>query len=421
MWFSSSIVLVSGLAIVSSISPAFGATFVPYVLHEKREVLPQAWAFDSPANSSTILPVKIGLIQSNLDQGHDLLMAVSAPNSPTYGQHWTPIEVAAFFEPAVATINAVRAWLVDAGVNAQRINLSKGKTWLTFDATVEELESLLETKFAVYRHPSGRTYIGTQSYRIPASLKESIDFITPTVQFDVAAKVATYAKRDIFNPRHNEQFSPKLQGPIIPKIDIGGLNDCGSQITPACLRAMYVIRSIDCVLRRELPNKRNRYGIPKGQFNDSKNSYGIVEFAPQTYRQEDLDIFFNTYAPTATNSTPVYLPIDGGYLSPELDSGTIGESNLDLEYAMSLVYPQAVTLYQTGDDVLFQPATNNNFLDAIDGSYCTYDGGDNSDWDAIYPHNFSTTGYQGQPDCGTYKPTKVMSVKLSHAPFRHWN
>jgi len=35
---------------------------------------------------------------------------------------------------------------------------------------------------------------------------------------------------------------------------------------------------------------------------------------------------------------------------------------------MSLTYPQNVTLYQVGDSVAWNPATNNNFLDAIDPS-----------------------------------------------------
>lgn len=39
------------------------------------------------------------------------------------------------------------------------------------------------------------------------------------------------------------------------------------------------------------------------------------------------------------------------------------------------VYPQKVTLFQTGD--LEEGASFNNFLDALDSSYCTYQGGDN--------------------------------------------
>lgn len=50
---------------------------------------------------------------------------------------------------------------------------------------------------------------------------------------------------------------------------------------------------------------------------------------------------------------------------------------------MSLVYPQKVTLYQVGD--LVEGASFNNFLDAIDGSYCSYEGGDDPTQDAVYP------------------------------------
>lgn len=41
--------------------------------------------------------------------------------------------------------------------------------------------------------------------------------------------------------------------------------------------------------------------------------------------------------------------------------------------AMTLVYPQQVTLYQVGD--LVEGASFNNFLDGIDASYCTFEGG----------------------------------------------
>lgn len=51
-----------------------------------------------------------------------------------------------------------------------------------------------------------------------------------------------------------------------------------------------------------------------------------------------------------------------------------GESNLDLTFGIALTYPTPITLYQVGDDV--EGASFNNFLNAIDGSYCTYEGGD---------------------------------------------
>lgn len=69
-----------------------------------------------------------------------------------------------------------------------------------------------------------------------------------------------------------------------------------------------------------------------------------------------------------------------------------GESDLDLEYAMALTNPQTVTLFQVGDAVQgntscyakpafiltlsFIGGSFGNWLDAVDGSFCTFKGGD---------------------------------------------
>ena len=45
------------------------------------------------------MPMRIGLVQSNLDKGYDWLMEVSSPESETYGKHWTPKQVAEAFAP----------------------------------------------------------------------------------------------------------------------------------------------------------------------------------------------------------------------------------------------------------------------------------------------------------------------------------
>ena len=88
-----------------------------------------------------------------------------------------------------------------------------------------------------------------------------------------------------------------------------------------------------------------------------------------------------------------------------------GESDLDLEYAMTLVNPQKVTLYQTGD--LVEGASFNNFLDAIDGSYCTFEGGDDKTQDATYPDPFAN-GYKGPENCGGFAATKVISTSYGY-------
>lgn len=54
-----------------------------YVVHERRDALPRVWVEESRLDKSAMLPMRIGLAQSNLDRGHDLLMEVYVVRSLT--------------------------------------------------------------------------------------------------------------------------------------------------------------------------------------------------------------------------------------------------------------------------------------------------------------------------------------------------
>ena len=166
---------------------------------------------------------------------------------------------------------------------------------------------------------------------------------------------------------------------------------------------------------------KTRYNIPKATETVEGNSFGIIELSPQSFNQADLDAFYSTYTKIPNGTAPIFDGIDSGYLSPGSDTGTRGESNLDLSYALALTYPQNVTLFQTGDGDLSNPATFNNFLDAIDGSYCTYEGGDDPNWDAKYPNTdpYYQHDYSGQPECGNYQPTWVISGSYGVTEWSH--
>jgi tripeptidyl-peptidase-1 len=123
-------------------------------------------------------------------------------------------------------------------------------------------------------------------------------------------------------------------------------------------------------------------------------------------------MFFANFSPSAAGSKPIFKSIDGGVAQTQNQSfGYNGESDLDLEYAMSLVYPQPVTLFQVGDPI--ESASFNNFLDALDASYCTYEGGDDITQDAVYPDP-DAAGYQGPEACGGFAATKVISTSYGY-------
>jgi tripeptidyl-peptidase I len=379
-----------------------------YAVHEKRSSLPAGWSRLSSANPYAPITLRVGLKQGNLHLGDEKLAEISDPSSAEFGKHWSPQQVAQFFAPSDESISSIRQWLEGVGIDQKDVKLSKSKGWIHIGTTVNKASELLDTSFNVYENENeGLLHIACEEYSLPVALRNHVDLVTPTIQFDPRDAVrhtkrgakpskreSKLTQRDFIPPRVGKKIP---HPPHVPD----SLANCTSETTPACLRALY--------------------GIPENVPSVQGNTYGVVEFAPQSFNQDDLNLFFKTYTSNVPSGTsPVFEAIDGGYLSSDADTNTRGESNLDLSYAMSLFYPSNVTLYQVGDSVLFQPATNNNFLDAIDGSYCSYDGGDDPDWDAIYPHSNDTVGAWTQAgQCGTVAATKVISVSYGRNEASH--
>ncbi|KZO98258.1 subtilisin-like protein [Calocera viscosa TUFC12733] len=376
--------------------------------HEARHAHPTGWRPHHKApHPSLPIPLRIALKQSNLDLGASELEKVSDPASPEYGQHWTPAQIADFFAPAQDSVDAVVAWLAGEGVDAARITLSASKGWLSVaNTTVQEAERLLGAKYSVFTHAeSGTAHLACDAYTLPAHVSPHVDFITPTIHYDVQQPPPqrTGAKRDL----QKRGMPPAAQlglpdSASLPKMDLGGLfniyeelTHCDEQITPVCLRALY--------------------GIPPAglQLATSKNSLGVVEFAPQAYLPGDLDLFFEKFLPSAVGDRPQLDGVDGGWLDPaSVGLQFNGESDLDLEYTMGFVHPLKPVLYQIGDS--FLSGSFNNFLDAIDASYCTYEGGDDPTQDSIYPDTANPSGYQGTNQCGAFSATNVMSISYSY-------
>jgi tripeptidyl-peptidase I len=58
------------------------------VLHEKRDGSPHQWTKISRAHAAEILPVRIGLVQSNLHNAEEYILDVSDPSSPNFGRKY---------------------------------------------------------------------------------------------------------------------------------------------------------------------------------------------------------------------------------------------------------------------------------------------------------------------------------------------
>jgi len=135
-------------------------TVSPWKLHEKRSHVPAGWINARKHDPSAFITLRFALTQSNIDNIEALLYDVSHPGSPNYGKHWSPGQIAAEFAPSTESIDTVRAWLIESGVESQRVKLSPTKGWLEVTSTVEEAENLLQAEYHVYNHETGAEHIG---------------------------------------------------------------------------------------------------------------------------------------------------------------------------------------------------------------------------------------------------------------------
>lgn len=140
------------LCVLSTARPSPHST---HIVHERRAVEPRGWVKSRRLEADRVLPMRFGLSQSNLHNLEEMLMSVSHPSSPSYGQHFTPLEVVNAFAPSEETISAVISWLTESGLGRDRLRLTASKGWVEVNATTAEIEELLQTEYHVFTHPSG--------------------------------------------------------------------------------------------------------------------------------------------------------------------------------------------------------------------------------------------------------------------------
>ncbi|KIN05315.1 hypothetical protein OIDMADRAFT_51125 [Oidiodendron maius Zn] len=368
-----------GAALASSVAAIPSSS---HVVHEKRETALSGWVNLGRVDPTTNLVVRIGLSQSNLDQGHSYLMDVSHPGSANYGKFWTEDEITETFAPAAETVDNVRQWLSDAGIDDSSIIHTENKGWLVFAAKAQDVEDLLQTTYYKYSNTkTGQVVTACEQYHVPRNLQDHIDYINPGVGLPTASSATSKAKRQYGHSLRwktsHVRRSMSMQLPRRQAVT-SNLSACDTSITPNCLRALYK--------------------FPQSNSAQPNNSLGIFTAPGNHYAQEDLNKFFANYSSNIPQGThPIPDLINGAKGTTTVDQAST-EADLDFEVAYPIVYPQTLTLYQLGGSF-------NSFLDAIDGSYCKFCAyGECGDDSSIDP------SFGGNVMCGTFKPTNVISI-----------
>lgn len=296
----------------------------------------------------------------------------------------------------------VRQWLVDHGIDSERIGHSPDKAWFTFHARVEEAEALLTTEFHEYEHlDAGSLVPSCEQYHLPKHISPHVDYITPGIHLPAPATL-----KGGRNGKVKRQVAPRSASTISQRdqteagVYKSDLSICDREVTPACIAALY-----------QIP--------PAPDSVHPNNSLGIYASDLEFWVQCDLDAFFTNYTNIPNGTHPIAANIDGGQQTVEDLKNAGGEITMDLTLSYPIVYPQTIVDFQV-DDFIYQSKLRlpkpvifgfNTFLDALDGSYCNftaYNQTGNGPVDPIYPDPMG--GWQGELECGTKLPTNVISV-----------
>lgn len=247
----------------------------------------------------------------------------SRPGEPSVSQRSSSLIWRCLILYSEESVDSVTAWLTEAGIAPHRIGQHFNKGWVEVnDATVAEVEDLLQTEYYYFDHKHGQSHVACHEYSVPAELSANhVDVVMPTVHFDARVKPS---QDELLRKRRKRDGLPNLFGNntgSLPKpgkeIDINainaGLSGCDEQITPDCLRYLY--------------------NFTTGTYNLS--SYGIVEYGFQSYLPGDLDLFFANFSSEQVGERPALDSVDGGSPQDLIQLFEFnGESDLDLEYAM---------------------------------------------------------------------------------------
>ncbi|KAJ6782676.1 hypothetical protein PWT90_02438 [Aphanocladium album] len=311
------------------------ASPLSYQIHGQRSTVGSHIKGRAVARSASI-SASIALKQNNVEKAEAILLDISDPDSPRYGQHLTSEEIVNLFAPEEKKIDHVKKWLVSSGVPGDSVQVSGSRGWIQFNTTAGQLGDMLQAEYHHYTaRDSSEIEVGTDAYSLPEDISSLVEFVHP------ATSLAGLHRRD-----KSTKF--KAFTSSNDTIDPDSLTTCDLHLTPKCIAAMY--------------------GIPKGRLAQPGNELGIYEEVDNMYAQEDLDQLFaamNTGIPKGTG--PVIHNINGGH-APAAPGKADYESSLDFELAIPIVYPQKTRLFQMGDEV--PGDTFDEFLALFTGRDC---------------------------------------------------
>ncbi|KAJ7112181.1 family S53 protease [Mycena epipterygia] len=298
------------------------------VVHESRAAPAEGFVHSAAAPAEQELTLRIALKQTNIAGLQTELYKVSDPASKFYGQHLTLEEVAEFVKPTDETLAAVSSWLSENNIDAKPV--TPAGDMLEIKIPVSQANDLLSAEFSVFTYvETGKTFIRTLQYSLPAPLTQHVEFFHPTTIF---------APPLVSRPKFVAARPAKRATPGSDDLP----DSCTSTMTPACLQELY--------------------GIPTTPATQKSNTLGVAGFIDEWANQADLTTFLTSLRTDINSSTTFALETLDGGSNPQNRSQAGVEADLDTQYTIGIATGVPVIFISAGDD---NPDGLNGFLDMI--------------------------------------------------------
>ncbi|KAK1765827.1 tripeptidyl-peptidase-like protein [Phialemonium atrogriseum] len=289
---------------------------------ERTPDLPHGWGLLRDAQDDDSLALFVALRQPRMDDLRSKLVQVDRSDTrDDRGGHLSQKQVSEYRKADRTSVDLVMAWLESHGIE----HAKAFDSWVSFNITAKAAGPLLGAELGWYSYGGGgEPVLRAREYTIPAWLKGHVDFVHPVahfmpprsahVQLSKAVVEAT-ADTAVPNGSGNAQEVP-----------------CATGVFPECIKKLY--------------------NITYDAAGPSPVRFGVAGFLEQYINYADVSAFLDMYVPELANLDPPYnftveLLNDGA--NPQAPIWMAGlEASLDVQYAMAIGYPTAVTYYSTG-------------------------------------------------------------------------
>ncbi|KIY62913.1 family S53 protease [Cylindrobasidium torrendii FP15055 ss-10] len=290
------------------------------VVRESLNEPPAGWAQTSlKAVSEPTVNLRVGLKAKNASGLEDRLYAVSSPKSASYGQYLSKDQVKEYMSPSDDSITAVQSWLEANGVTDHAVQGAYGD-YISFSAPASVASTLLSTDFHTYKNAAtGTTLTRALEYSLPEDISAHVAFVHPVTNFVEKALGGPQVRIPVSgNSTETKRANPAP-------------SSCDSQVTPACLQALY--------------------GIPtEAASNTAANELAVLGFIEQYANEADLANFLAQFRPDIPSTTGFALETLDGGSNPQGTNDAGVEADLDIEYTVGIATGVPITFVSVGSD-----------------------------------------------------------------------